>query len=88
MLPVRTPYGYMGNYVIEDNKIILNYEYQISGGSSLIAKIGESKDLLFNNDSTISDENTKLTKVTVDEEDEFLKDYDYKHIIETYTIQK
>ena len=88
MLPVRTPYGYIGNYVIENNKIILNYEYQISGGSSLIVKVGERKDLLFNNDNTISDGSTKLVKENDSKEDEFLKDYDYKHIIETYTIQK
>ena len=54
----RTPYGSLGNYVVNGNKIILNYWYNTGSSVQLNIVKGE-KSLVINEDNSITDSDIK-----------------------------
>ena len=94
MMPVRTPNGYMGNYTINENKILLNSNFNITGGSTLYVSNKESiltvdSNIITDNDpigTFYGESSINLEKAPSEDETEFLNRYDYKNILNSYTI--
>lgn len=94
-MATMVPYGYMGNYIIEDNTIVLNYLFETNSGAGIDVTTGTKK-------ITITDENTlvdvnqsisivNMTSVTLEkatsaEENEFLQGNDFSNILKNYHI--
>ncbi len=96
-LSTMAPFGYMGNYIIEDNKIKLNYLFSTNSGASIKITKG-SKNLAINSNNSITDENQPintinltnitLTKTNETEENKFITDgNDFEKILNNYNIE-
>ncbi len=82
------PWGYMGNYIIEGNKIVLNYLFSTDSGAGMIVTTG-SKTITITANDTLVDANPLVTagnikKVTLKkassaEESEFLQGGGFSH---------
>ena len=89
------PFGYIGNYIIENNNIILNYLFSTNSGAGIDVTSG-SKIITINNNNTLVDVNQSinivnmtsvtLKKATFTEENEFLQDADFSNILKNYHI--
>ena len=90
-----TPYGYMGNYIIEDNTIVLNYLFETNSGAGIDVTTGTKKITITDAD-TLVDVNQSinivnmtsvtLEKATSTEENEFLQSDDFSNILKNYHI--
>lgn len=88
-------YGYMGNYIISDNTVVLNYLFSNNSGSEIEVTTG-TKTLTINSDNTLTDTNQLitaikdtsviLTKASLTEENEFLQSNDFTKILNDYNI--
>lgn len=82
--------GIIGNYIIENNKIILNYLFETGSGVGY-TYLGGTKTLIINNNYTILDNEESVTeldlssialeKAKIEEEKEFLQTNDLKNIL-------
>lgn len=88
-------FGYMGNYIIENNTIILNYLFETNSGAEIDVTTGTKtititdKDTLVDAEQSINMVNMKsvtLEKTTATEENEFLKGNDFSNILKNYHI--
>lgn len=94
-LSTLSSFGTIGNYIITDNKIILNYLFNTNSSSSLEITSG-TKTLQINEDKTITDNNQPITTVsinnitlnksTIEEESTFLSSNNIKDILNNYNI--
>lgn len=90
-----TRMGYMGNYIIKDNTIVLNYLFS-TGNDMGISVTNGSKTLIINDDGSITDDkqdlitlsltSIKLEKATANEEIEFLNENDFSKVLNDYYI--
>ena len=90
-----TRMGYIGNYIIKDNTIILNYLFS-TGNDMGISVTNGSKTLIINEDGSITDNKQDLTtlsltsiileKTTANEENEFLNENDFSKVLNDYYI--
>lgn len=85
------PFGYVGNYIIKDNQIILNYLFETHSDTSLTVTNGKhtitinDNNTLFDNNQPIS--NINLTKVTLTKDENTNLNYDdIYNKINTYGI--
>lgn len=96
-LSTMAPFGYMGNYIIEDNKIRLNYLFSTNSGASIKITKG-SKNLTINSNNSITVENQPintinltnitLTKTNETEENKFITvGNDFEKILNNYNIE-
>lgn len=92
---VMAPYGYMGNYIIKDNTIVLNYLFSTNTGAGSHSTTGTKtititdKDTLVDvNQSIISVNMTSITleKASSTEESEFLRSNDFSDILQNQPI--
>lgn len=60
---VATPQGMVGNYIIEGDKIILNYLYT-TGSDVSLTRTTETKTLVIGKDNTLTDNNQPLSLVS------------------------
>ena len=86
------PFGYIGNYIIKDNKIILNYLFSTNSGTDIEVTEG-THTITINDDNTLSDTNQpiiniNLTNITLtkDENNNSLKYEDLYNKINNYGI--
>ena len=97
-LSTMASFGYMGNYVIEDSKIKLNYLFSFNSGAS-IKVTNEKRDLTINSNNTLVDENQPiktvdlshitLTKATEKEANDFITSgNDFELKLHSYDIEK
>ena len=86
------PFGYIGNYTIEDNEIKLNYLFETNGGASINVVSGtknitidESGNLIDNKQSINS---VNLTSVTLTKDSSEVLDYNNLfNILDNYIIE-
>ncbi|MGN1358110.1 MAG: hypothetical protein ACI4WU_01950 [Bacilli bacterium] len=83
-------YGYMGNYIIVDDTIVLNYLFSTGGGVGIIVTNGskilkiETNNLLVDEDQPITSVNLKnvtLERATLEEENLFLQANNFSNIL-------
>ncbi len=95
------PYGYMGNYIIKDNTIILNYLFRTSSGADITVTSG-TKTITITSDGSLVDSDPTvnmddLTSVTLKKEssekenqflygDEVSYSHDFSKILNDYYI--
>lgn len=89
------PYGYMGNYIIKDNTIILNYLFRTSSGADITVTSG-SKTITITSDGSLVDfdpsvnmddlTSVTLKKASAEQESQFLQSDDFSKIINDYYI--
>ncbi len=89
------PYGYMGNYIIKDNTIVLNYLFSTNSGAGIYVTTGSktititAEDTLIDAKPTVPfDSTTKVTlkKASSKEASEFSQSEDFSYILENYEI--
>lgn len=81
--------GYIGNYTIIDNKVVLNYLFEITNGAGVNVVEG-GKTLTINSDGTLIDPNIKfgsfnLNDIKLERSNEQLDD-EFEKIINNYNI--
>ena len=94
------PYGYIGNYIIKDDTVILNYLFRTGSGADLFITNG-NKTLRLNSVYSITDSNPMedskfnnkptsidLKKQSKEKAEEFLKNNDFSNYINNYSISK
>lgn len=89
------PFGNMGNYIIEGDKIILNYLFTTSSGSG-INVVNGTKKITINSTSSLSDsvnfpeelpnKNITLTRASENEAQNFLKNNDFQDFLNNNPI--
>ncbi len=89
------PWGYVGNYVIKDNTIILNYLFRTNSGAEITVTTG-SKTIAITDNHTLTDVNPSVTvadmttvtlkKASAAEESEFSRYEDLAYILKNYHI--
>ncbi len=90
------PFGYMGNYIIKDDTIVLNYLFNTNSGAEIIVTTG-SKTITITAKDTLVDVNPSVTvanmtnvtlkKASPVEESEFSQvDANFSNILNTYHI--
>jgi len=94
-LSMGAPFGYMGNYIIIDNKIILNYLFSTNSGAGINVTEG-THTININDDNTLIDTNqpidtinltsVTLEKATLEDENTFLNGNDFSNILNNYHI--
>ena len=89
------PFGYMGNYIITDNTIVLNYLFSTNSGAGINVTTGSKiititdKDTLVDVDPIITIPDTKsvtLKKASDEEASRFLQYEDFSYILNNYLI--
>lgn len=58
------PFGYIGNYIIKDNQIILNYLFETNSSTGINVTNG-THTITINNDNTLSDTNQPITNINL-----------------------
>lgn len=91
----QAPFGVMGNYVIDGDKIILNYLFKTNSGASIEVTAG-TKTLSINSDNSLIDydyqfksndiDSIKLEKANSVDENTYLQTYDFNKILNSYEI--
>lgn len=89
------PYGRMGNYIIKDNTIFLNYLFATNSGAEITVTTG-SKTISITNQDTLVDNDPSatvgnmtsiaLTRASAAEETEYLRSQDFSKILKEYLI--
>ncbi len=66
---IEAPYGYMGNYIIKDNTIVLNYLFRTNSGAGINVTSGSKTITITSDGSLVDDDPTvnmdDLTSVTL-----------------------
>lgn len=89
------PFGYMGNYIIKDNTIVLNYLFSTNSGAEIIVTTG-SKTITITANDTLVDGNPSVTvanmtnvtlkKASSAEASEFAQCEDLAYVLKNYHI--
>ncbi len=89
------PYGRMGNYIIKDDTIVLNYLFNTNSGAEIIVTTGSKtisitdKDTLVDNDPSATVGNITsvvLKRTSAEEENEYLQSEDFSRILKNSLI--
>lgn len=85
---MNTISGNLGNYIIVDDEIHLNYLFS-SGSDIALSVMSGNKVLKINSDNSLTDTDSKeikFTKASSDKEKEYLKYNDFSNMLKTYSL--